>query len=85
MPSVISHLDDRTAVSKAETAFREAFERLKRNRPETLVKNSVVSQNNVAGTQVWSRKFSYGLRPIDLKHRSPPAKPEYCSASVTDP
>ena len=48
MPSVISHLDDRTAVSKAEMAFREAFERLKRNRPETLVKNSVVSQNNVA-------------------------------------
>jgi hypothetical protein len=48
MPSVTSQPDDRTVVSNAETAFREAFERLQRNRPETLVKNSVVSQNNVA-------------------------------------
>src|ERR1700730_8529773 len=48
MRSVTSHPVDRTVVSKAETAFREAFERLKRNRPETLVKNSVVSQNNGA-------------------------------------
>jgi hypothetical protein len=38
-----------------------------------------------AGTQVWSLKFGYGLRPIDLKHRSPPDKQEYCGASATDP
>jgi hypothetical protein len=48
MRSVTSPPDDRTVVSKAEMAFREAFERLKRNRPETLAKNSVLSQNNVA-------------------------------------
>jgi hypothetical protein len=48
MPSVTSQSDDRTVVSRAEVAFRQAFERLKKNRPETLVKDSVVSQNNVA-------------------------------------
>jgi hypothetical protein len=48
MPSVTSQFDDRTMVSKAEVAFRQAFERLKKNRPETLVKDSIVSQNNVA-------------------------------------
>jgi hypothetical protein len=40
--------ETRTVVSKAEIAFREAFERLKKNRPETLSKGSAVSQNNVA-------------------------------------
>jgi len=40
--------DHRTAVSKAETALREALERLKKNRPQTLRKGSTVSQNNVA-------------------------------------
>jgi len=48
MPSVTSRPEDRSGVKKAEMAFREAFERLKKNRPETLSKNSVVSQNNVA-------------------------------------
>jgi hypothetical protein len=48
MPSVTSRPEDRSVVSKAEMAFREAFERLKKNRPETLAKNSVVSQDNVA-------------------------------------
>lgn len=32
----------------AETAFREAFERLKRGNPDTLPKDSPVTQNNVA-------------------------------------
>jgi hypothetical protein len=48
MPSKLLQPDVRTAVSKAETAFREAYERLKKNRPETLPKGSAVSQNNVA-------------------------------------
>jgi hypothetical protein len=48
MPSVTPRPEDRSVVSKAEMAFREAFERLKKNRPETLAKNSVVSQDNVA-------------------------------------
>lgn len=32
----------------AETAFREAYERLKRGKPEVLPKGTPVSQNNVA-------------------------------------
>jgi predicted RNase H-like nuclease (RuvC/YqgF family) len=43
-----SQPEARTTVSKAATAFREAFDRLKQNRPETLAKGSAVSQNNVA-------------------------------------
>src|ERR1700730_3231862 len=48
MPSISLQPDDRTAESEAATAFREAFERLKKNRPQTLPKGSAVSQNNVA-------------------------------------
>ena len=33
---------------KAETAFREAFERLKRNKPQLLPKGTRVTQNNIA-------------------------------------
>lgn len=33
---------------KAETAFREAFERLKRDKPKLLPKGTRVSQNNIA-------------------------------------
>lgn len=33
---------------RAESAFREAFDRLKRGKPDRLQKNTPVSQNNVA-------------------------------------
>lgn len=36
------------SVGRAENAFRQAFERLKRNRPQMLAKGSPVTQNNVA-------------------------------------
>ncbi|MDH0896711.1 MULTISPECIES: hypothetical protein [unclassified Pseudomonas] len=36
------------SISRAEAAFREAFDRLKTNQPELLPKSSPVSQNNVA-------------------------------------
>jgi len=35
-------------IGNAEKAFREAFERLKRNKPERLPMGTFVSQNNVA-------------------------------------
>lgn len=35
-------------IGRAETAFRDAFERLKKNRPRILPKASRVTQNNVA-------------------------------------
>jgi hypothetical protein len=35
-------------IGKAEQAFRDAFERLKRGKPEVLPKGTPVSQNNVA-------------------------------------
>lgn len=38
----------RPPVGRAETAFREAFDRLKRGKPDRLPKGSSVSQNNVA-------------------------------------
>lgn len=40
-------MDEKTA-GTAESAFREAFERLKDNRPIRLTKGTPVSQNNVA-------------------------------------
>lgn len=39
---------DSTNKGKAETAFREAFERLKRDKPKLLPKGTRVSQNNIA-------------------------------------
>jgi hypothetical protein len=33
---------------RAEKAFREAFDRLKKGKPERLPKNSFISQNNIA-------------------------------------
>ena len=43
-----STTDANRPTKRAETEFREAFERLKRNRPERLPKGTPVSQNNVA-------------------------------------
>ncbi len=44
----MSSENDRPRLSKAEQAFRDAFERLKRNRPQNLPNGAQVSQNNVA-------------------------------------
>lgn len=43
-----STTDANRTTKRAETEFREAFERLKRNKPERLPKGTPVSQNNVA-------------------------------------
>jgi len=40
--------NNRSSTSRAEAAFREAFERLKRCKPERLPLGTPVSQNNVA-------------------------------------
>src|SRR5690606_15456656 len=36
------------SMGRAETMFREAFDRLKKNKPDRLPKGSPISQNNVA-------------------------------------
>lgn len=43
-----STTDETQQTGRAERQFREAFERLKRNKPQLLPKGAPVSQNNVA-------------------------------------
>jgi hypothetical protein len=43
-----SSTENEGAVGRAEKAFRDAFDRLKRGKPERLPKDTLVSQNNVA-------------------------------------
>lgn len=43
-----SNRSSKTGAASAEQAFRDAFERLKRGKPERLPKGTPVSQNNVA-------------------------------------
>lgn len=43
-----SNRSSKAGAASAEQAFRDAFERLKRGRPERLPKGTPVSQNNVA-------------------------------------
>lgn len=43
-----SVLNNKRPVGRAENAFREAFDRLKKGRPEKLPNGSHVSQNNIA-------------------------------------
>jgi hypothetical protein len=43
-----SNEEMQSTVRRAEKSFREAFERLKRGKPERLAKGTPVSQNNIA-------------------------------------
>jgi hypothetical protein len=45
---MLSRLVNPPGVGKAETAFREAFERLKQSKSEILPRGTQISQNNVA-------------------------------------